>query len=95
MDINILLVDFGVFCFNIIFLSQMVKIYIFTRMHLDINNTSYRFLSISNDFDIHFRLKCIYNKISVSPPTSLGTYGNAGFLGGEDKIQRFTQKIRR
>ena len=51
-------------------------------MHLDINNTS-----ISIDFDIHFPRKWIHNKISLLPPTSLGTCGNAGFLGGEDKIQ--------
>ena len=41
--------------------------------------------SISNDFDIHFCRKCIHNKISSSPPKTMGTCGNVGFLGGEDE----------
>ena len=58
-------------------------------MLLDMDNTSYRFWSISNDFDINFRRKCIYNKISLSPQKFWGR-GNVGFLDETEEIQWFT-----
>ena len=67
----------------IVNMKLWVKLYIYTRMH---THFSYRFSLISNDFDVHFRCKSISIKISSSPPTSLGTCGNAGFIGGEGKL---------
>ena len=59
-------------------------------LNCNFTHFSYRICSIMDDFDIHFRRKCIYEKISSSSPTSLGTCGNDGFLDGEGEMQLFT-----
>ena len=61
----------------------MVTFYIYTIMHLDINNT---FLIAFDAFGMILTFISVANVCIVRYPTSLGTRGSAGFLdGGETK----------